>query len=197
MTDDESRDGRRSTSDEPLGDLAEAVRERTGDRTPGDRSASRREGPLADVAAAVDERRARGGTDDAYDAFESVDVGDLDGEQLWEELAERDAAEADSVAAPTRTDAADAADVESDRDVRTIPKGTCQGCPHLSEPPEVACTHDGTDILRMVDTDHFRVADCPIVDDDEELDLRLGADGSSEGDASAAADSASETEADG
>lgn len=233
----------RRDPDEPLGDLAEEVRQRTGERsrrdgeTSGvsagrggegpnerdDRGRSEREGPLADVAAAVDERRTRK-RDDA-DAFESVDVDEVDGEQLWEELAAgeegatvpaeqsgdgtvsaesvgnssadatsataADATTADATNAATAdsTDATDATAAESattdstadwvadagdratdhaGRDVRTISKATCHGCPHFGTPPELACTHEGTDILAMVDSDHFRVADCPMVVDDEE-----------------------------
>lgn len=205
-------------ADEPLGDLAEEVRERTGKRRErrerrGERRTrderadrSEREGPLADVAAAVDERRTRKRGED--DAFESVDVGEVDGEQLWEELAaggegetasvpaERsgdgavssgatadataDATVADATTGTTAdsaatdstadwvADAADTADGHAGREVRTIPKATCHGCPHFGDPPELACTHEGTDILAMVDSDHFRVADCPMVVDGEE-----------------------------
>jgi len=59
---------------------------------------------------------------------------------------------------------------DPDRDVRTIPKDTCHSCPHFGEPPELACTHEGTDILAMPDSEHFRVADCPMVVDEESID---------------------------
>ncbi|UPW01141.1 hypothetical protein M0R88_03325 [Halorussus gelatinilyticus] len=219
--DDGERPTRRDGDpDEPLADLAAEVRERTGERRDGERrhgrgerhgerderrdertDRSEREGPLADVAAAVDERRTRK-RDDA-DAFESVEVGEVDGERLWEQLAagetdgtagvpteqsgdaavptgESDAAdwssEADSAGssgAGSTTDAtadwvADATDRAAGRDVRTIPKTTCHGCPHFGDPPELHCTHESTDILAMVDSERFRVADCPIVVDGEE-----------------------------
>jgi hypothetical protein len=182
---DRPRDERESAPGEPLGDLAAEVRERRGGRAPdgesrrerlsdGERrsdrqTGSKREGPLADVAAAVDERRSRK-RDDA-DAFESVEVGDLDGERLWEQLAAGDDGPTVAVASEAAADASgstDRGDASEDRDVRTIPKATCHGCPHLGDPPELACTREGTDILAMVDTDHFRVADCPMVVDGEE-----------------------------
>ncbi|WP_435176021.1 hypothetical protein [Halorussus sp. AFM4] len=163
-TDGES--GHRDRPDEPLGDLAAEIRRRTG-RRPDERDAagratddrSDREGPLADVAAAVDERRRER---DGTDPFDAVDVGELDGEALWERLAEDEDA-------PAVTPPAEADDVEwSDgRDVHTIPKATCHGCPHFGEPPALACTHEGTDILAMPDAEHFRVAGCPMVGDDE------------------------------
>ncbi|WP_321112189.1 hypothetical protein [Halorussus salinisoli] len=160
---------RRNQPEEPLGDLAEEVRERTGERPPGERgerAGSRtREGPLADVAAEVDERRRR--DRDETDAFESVEVGDLDGEQLWERLAEGDDGPTVTVS-PDAADATGATDWSDDRDVRTIPTATCHGCPYFGDPPDLACTHEGTEILAMPDTDHFRVADCPMVVDGEE-----------------------------
>jgi hypothetical protein len=159
-------DGRgRRGGDEPLGDLAAEVRERTGDRGSGDRAdRPEREGPLADVASEVDERRRKRGDSDA---FESVTVGELDGEKLWEQLAAGD--DGPTVAVPA--DEAPAAEwPDPDRDVRTIPKDTCHSCPHFGEPPELACTHEGTDILAMPDSEHFRVADCPMVADEESID---------------------------
>jgi hypothetical protein len=166
----------RGGREEPLGDLAAEVRSRTDDRPVGERSdAKEREGPLADVASAVDERRRqrREGTD----AFESVEVGELDGEKLWEQLSAGD----DGPAAAARPDAGTTADATEpaetvdttasagdDRDVRTIPKDTCHGCPYFGDPPELACTHEAAEVLSMPDSDHFRVADCPMAGDDEE-----------------------------
>lgn len=148
-------DGERNAPDapdEPLGDLAADVRERRGERPP------EREGPLSDLAAEVDERRRRS-DDDSFEAFESVEVDEIDGEQLWARLADEDGRTV-GVAAPPEESA-------DDRDVRTIPKDTCHGCPYFAAPPEVACTHEGTDILELVGTDRFRVADCPMVVDEE------------------------------
>ena len=155
--------------DEPLGDLAAEVRERTGERPAAERpDAPQREGPLADVASTVDERRRK--TGDGGDAFESVNVGELDGEKLWEQLAEGGDEPPISVPAEATDGATDPTTetVIGDRDVRTIPKETCHGCPHFGDPPELACTHEGTSILAMPDTDHFRVADCPITVEGEE-----------------------------
>jgi hypothetical protein len=161
------RDGRRDR-DEPLGNLAAEVRERTGDRPAAERpDAPQREGPLADAASEVDERRRkRREAKDGGDAFESMAVGELDGERLWEQLAEGDEDFAVSVASEA-TDPAAESPVDN-RDVVTIPKETCHGCPHFGDPPELACTHEGTSIVAMPDSDHFRVADCPIPVDGEE-----------------------------
>ncbi|WP_245154515.1 hypothetical protein [Halorussus marinus] len=143
-------------SAEPLGDLAADVRSRSGD-------SPSRTGPLADVASEVDERR-RSRETDAEGPFESVDVGQIDGEALWERLADDDGDF--EVSAPTAV--ADAEWLDG-RDVRTVEKSTCHGCPYFADPPTVACTNEGTDILEMPDVDHFRVADCPMVVDDDEV----------------------------
>lgn len=47
---------------------------------------------------------------------------------------------------------------------RVVPKRKyCQDCVHLAAPPDVACTHDDGEILEVVDTDSFRVRNCPVV----------------------------------
>lgn len=43
----------------------------------------------------------------------------------------------------------------------------CQRCNYFSEPPEVSCSHEGTEIVEVVDSDHFRVRNCPIVQEAE------------------------------
>jgi len=51
-----------------------------------------------------------------------------------------------------------------------VPKRSyCERCEHFSAPPEVGCTHDGTRIIEMVDRDHFRVENCPVVTEREAL----------------------------
>lgn len=40
----------------------------------------------------------------------------------------------------------------------------CQRCEHFSQPPDVGCENPGTEIVELVDVDHFRVRDCPVVD---------------------------------
>ena len=39
----------------------------------------------------------------------------------------------------------------------------CQRCPHFGEPPDAVCTHPGTTILEVVDSERFRVQNCPVV----------------------------------
>jgi hypothetical protein len=145
-------DGTRADAE---GSRSDAGSERGGDdERDGSGVGGDREGPLGDLAAGVDERRQRR---DAVDdeLFESVDVGEVDADTLWEQVA----AEEPSVATP------------DSRAVRELDKRKyCAGCPHFSRPPEVHCEHDGTDILGQVDMETFEVADCPIVLEDERLE---------------------------
>ncbi|KZN25722.1 hypothetical protein A4G99_04575 [Haladaptatus sp. R4] len=115
--------------------------------------------PLGTLAAEVEERRNRRSEAVAADeTFVEMDVGEVDAEEVWADLLGEDSGEL-VVAAP-RVE-------EDDRDVRVVPKTTCQGCPHVADPPTLRCTHEGTDILSMDDMDHLRVADCPMVADDD------------------------------
>lgn len=118
------------------------------------------EEPLADLAAEVDDRRNRE-RDAEDDAFARVDVAAVDREELW----------ADLRAEPTSDGSASGQSTDDGRDVRTVDKGTCHGCPHLGDPPALRCTRDGTDILSVVDSGRFRVANCPVVVEEPELDL--------------------------
>ncbi|AEH37342.1 hypothetical protein [Halopiger xanaduensis] len=123
-------------------------------------STTERTGPLGDLAAAVDERSAdRDGADDAFDdLFEREDVTTLDPDRLWERL-ENDEPLADQLA--------------DDREIREIDKHEyCHQCEHFADPPGVDCTREGTDILELASLDTFRVADCPVVLENEELERR-------------------------
>lgn len=126
-----------STDDAPLADLAREVRER--------RAAEDSE---ADAAADPE-------LDD--DPFESVDVGDVDDEAVWESFVsgEMDPAEGVGLGADVRE--------ASDEDHVVSKREFCQQCPHLSDPPASTCTHEGTTIVEVIDADHFRVRNCPIV----------------------------------
>ncbi|WP_435154900.1 hypothetical protein [Haladaptatus sp. DFWS20] len=121
-----------------------------------------RDEPLADLAAEVESRRTHEPTANRRefeDAFTEVTVEDVDVDDLWADLEAEDSG--DLVVSAPREES------ENDRDVRMIPKTTCHGCPQFAEPPTVRCTHEGTDILAMVDTEQFRVADCPMVVDED------------------------------
>ena len=110
----------------------------------------RDDAPLSDLREDVDERRGR---DDDFEAlFDEVSVGDVDEESVWDELS----ASADDPLFVTES-------VEDDREVTVVEKHLCHGCEHFADPPNLACNHEGTTIEAEVDTDHFRVVDCPVV----------------------------------
>ncbi len=121
---------------------------------------SDRDGPLGSLAEEVKQRRNRGAKS-VDETFVEMDVGEVDAGDIWDDLLGEDSGEL-VVTAPRVT--------HEDRDVRIIPKATCHGCPHVADPPTLHCTHDGTDILSMADMDHLRVADCPMVADEDDLD---------------------------
>lgn len=91
------------------------------------------------------------------DPFAEMDVDtDALGDDVFAALDEEDA-----TAAP-----GDATGVEPAAEGVVVPKRSyCEGCPHFASPPEVACTNPGTTIHELVDTEHFRVSNCPVVVD--------------------------------
>lgn len=134
------------------------------EREHGDEEHEPEQEPLADLREDV-ERSREAETDDEFEAlFTDVDVGSVDEEAVWEQLsasADESVAEAAGVTEPAGVESGAGEEVE--RDVRVVEKRLCQGCEHFADPPETACTHEGTTIEAEVDTDHFRVVNCPVV----------------------------------
>ncbi|QDX40616.1 hypothetical protein [Salarchaeum sp. JOR-1] len=129
-----------------------------------DEGREERSAPLSDLATGVRERESERESDGEFDdLFSEVDVGELDGEQAWRDLLAE--AEGEPLAIGQQVES------EEDRDVRVIENRTCHNCQYFGEPPELHCTHEGTEIRRVVDTDHYEVVDCPMVVDEEEFDL--------------------------
>ena len=122
--------------------------------------------PLSDLRRDVDERRGRD-DDDFEELFAEMEVGDVDEAEVWAELA--DSADEQVVDPGAVTDAVGES-VDADGDATVVDKSLCHGCPHFADPPETACTHDGTTIEAEVDTEHFRVRDCPVVAEREARD---------------------------
>jgi len=85
------------------------------------------------------------------DPFEEVDVGTAGEDASWEELLPTE---------PTDGTGIDPTTVGE----TVVPKRRyCQGCEHFTAPPAVACTHTHGEIVEVVDVDHFRVRNCPVV----------------------------------
>ncbi|MFB6097455.1 MAG: hypothetical protein ABEJ74_08715 [Haloferacaceae archaeon] len=134
---------------------------------------TRREGraPLDDLSQKVRERRADRASEEAdeEDLFEEVDVGDVDVDEVWDELLGEERAEAEGKAVGAGTAAEEVRAGDADRRAEhVLPKAEfCERCPYLSAPPELGCTHDGTDIVEVTDVEHFRVRGCPFAVEDE------------------------------
>lgn len=143
----ESTDGRQNDRrDGPLGELADAVGTR-GARSP--RSDSPSDSETHDGA-------------DAATLFEREDVQGIDRDALWQQLQRGDTDESDADEAPL-----------ADREIREIQKRDyCHGCEYFEQPPTVGCTHPGTDVLEFPTLETVRVADCPVVLEDEALEER-------------------------
>lgn len=128
--------------------------EREARNDPSSTDASDDPAPLSELAETVSERRNR--TDaDTFDAlFTEQSFEDVAGESIWEDVDD------------SNRSAYGPVDEVIDEGERTyvVPKRNfCEQCRHLSSPPAVACTHDGTEIREFVDKDHVRVHACPVV----------------------------------
>lgn len=99
-------------------------------------------------------------TDDVFEEVGSdAPVSDVDLAALLDEGPVADAGEGTETAVDAMPE-----DVEPASEGCIVPKDRyCEGCEYLSDPPMVSCLHDGTSINELVDTDHVRVSDCPVV----------------------------------
>lgn len=101
--------------------------------------------PFADIAADAD-----------------VDAGGAD--NLFEDIGVEDPLEAPSGPQPDEPEGPVVEPVELGTDTVVVPASTyCRGCEYFDEPPEVRCTHSGTQIVELVDLNRFKVRNCPIV----------------------------------
>lgn len=97
----------------------------------------------------------------ADDLFEEMDVADVDADRVWESvLDDEDGASIDPSAGETgETD--DAVDADEGQIVRK--RDHCESCEFFTAPPEVACTDEDGEIVEVVDSERFRVRNCPVV----------------------------------
>lgn len=122
--------------------------------------------PLGDLAQRVqDQRRERAEADD--DLFEEMETPEVDTDDLWEQVT--DAGELTDVGTPSLGDGEavtvereDAEGAEPDHIV--VAADYCEQCQYFSSPPEVACTYDDSEIVEVVDSERFRVRNCPVVE---------------------------------
>lgn len=124
------------------------------------------EAPLSELA-----RESQSTTEsERSELFEEVDVGDIDAEAVWEAVVEEGTPPEEALGDLQDTAAAEAEAAEpAGVDEHVIDKREyCQRCEFFSEPPDVSCTNEGTEILELVDSDSFRVRNCPKVEAAEE-----------------------------
>lgn len=134
-------DGERS---DPLGDLADRIRERRAGE------GVRIGGPDAEDTAA----------DELDELFQSESYDELD-DDLWDSLEGEE------------PDPTDGIETGESPDEHIVPKRAyCETCEYFSEPPEVHCNHAGTTIVEYVDLDNVRVRNCPIVEQRQDLGER-------------------------
>ena len=121
------------------------------DRIDPEASAPRSEKP------AEQEQRTGDPFEAAEQAFEEMDVAELDADDVWESLSA-----AQARGSVTESDGRTYAEVSK--------HSYCEHCEFFSAPPEVSCAHDGTQILEFLDMETVRVVDCPVVDERRELE---------------------------
>ncbi|MFC7140052.1 hypothetical protein ACFQMA_09425 [Halosimplex aquaticum] len=140
---------------------------RSGDRA-GDPSRADAGDPLGDVE--VDDGDP---FESEASAFERSAVEGIDPDEVWARLTGEstdDGAGTNSESGAGVEAAADETAPSGDGDVAEVSKHAyCEGCEHFSPPPDVACAHEGTEILEFVDVESVRVANCPVVAERREL----------------------------
>lgn len=154
-----------SGDDAPLSDLAERMSRQRRDRSDVDSAE-----PAPDIEPELSEGPPPEPDDDPFDR---MSVGEIDEEELWSSLgsddagvgvgAAPDAGSLGGVEPASGVESVDGAGPETREHV--VPKDKyCQSCPYLDDPPELACTHEGTEIVEVVDSERFRVRNCPMVE---------------------------------
>ncbi|WP_226023193.1 hypothetical protein [Halomicrobium salinisoli] len=147
-----------SGASDPFDDGAGAVDGRPG--ADGDRAESTRADPAGDPAATDPFGEFEGRDGDPFEsaggAFERVDVGDVDPDEVWESIAGDGDGAGDASAADDRAAAESRyADVSKHE--------FCERCEHFSSPPEVDCTHGDAEIVEFLDSETVRLLNCPVV----------------------------------
>ncbi|GAB6863028.1 hypothetical protein ACFR97_02270 [Haloplanus litoreus] len=136
---DDGADPGPGVDDAPLGDLVREIRAK---------QAAREEGADAAIDA---------------DLFEPVEVDEVDDEVVWEAFTAEETGTEEQVGL-----GADPEETSPDGEAVVPKRQFCQRCPHFTDPPETACTHEGTSIVEVVDATHFRVRNCPVVAEERE-----------------------------
>jgi|GEM_PF-956903 len=110
--------------------------------------------PLGDLAERLN-REDREALEAGESAFEEVDTGEVNIEDVWERLEAGPGPHGEAL--------------DEEEDVRRIPRSVCHDCPHFGDPPKLHCTYEGTTIREMPDSEHFVVVECPVVAGEEDI----------------------------
>lgn len=108
--------------------------------------------PFADVETPAEDPFGAG-----QGAFERVDVGEIDVDDIWDAI----------------TGDGDDDEVEIPEDTRyaEVSKHSfCEQCEYFSEPPDVHCTNEAAEIIEFTDMETVRLLDCPIVAERKKLE---------------------------
>lgn len=146
---------------DPFEYMGDSGGERVGGADREERVDERGADPLADVTVSDEDP-----FESSASAFERSGVEGIDADEVWDRLTAEPDADGGADAEGTRDRSED-----EEADVVTVSKhGYCEGCEHFSAPPDVACSHEGTDILEFVDVDRVQVSNCPVVEERRELE---------------------------
>jgi len=116
--------------------------------SPGSDSASELDSPFEELQSDVG---GAGSEDVDFDGlfaemFTEEETGEIDADSVWEELEggiDEGEASGEEHVVPTRA--------------------FCAQCDHVTDPPDVRCTYEGSEIVEFIDKNNVRVRNCPIV----------------------------------
>lgn len=116
---------------------------------------------------------------DADELFEEMDVSDVDSEAVWNSVLNGDDTEPADVTAQQLSESEGVEDedddglnnsideptgADSEATETLVPKRSyCESCHFFADPPEATCTYSGAEIVEIVDSEQFRVRNCPVV----------------------------------
>jgi len=86
--------------------------------------------------------------------FESVDIEQIDPNEIWEALDEE----------PTQSG------FEGSRYTEVSKHRFCEQCEHFASPPNAHCTHEEAEIIEYLDMETVRLLNCPVVAEQRELE---------------------------
>lgn len=112
--------------------------------------------PLSELRSGIEDRRS--GETEGMSLFHREGVGSVESESVWAELL-MDTGDAMGLLDPT------AVESEGGRTYQVVPTALCHRCEYFGDPPTLHCTHEGTTIHETVDMDHYRVSECPMVEE--------------------------------